>query len=397
MIPEGSREDHIRYHAMRNSEPEIKRLYQLPRVLDTVMEPEEPDDAMDLAARQRYLIGSTGAVLTFGSAISLLSNLCAMIPRDKYTQVLQPQYFGNFQMTVVLPSALPIPRDCLEHYGGARRTKREAKAAAAFAACKALHKLKVFDDYLLPARKTSGADIEDADGRPIPEVGVVSEMMDVLVCDPWSPWQYPSSENVKSCHAWVYPLLFMDQTEAKLGLVTANDLGLLSPLTCRNIYIQFGTPVQISFRSESELQLLQEYTTLGIQWCNTSKRVKNPLACLLGPLNSDGGLDFESMQDATEHPTRSNNFMQEDEGHIILRCQLEYGRPLLLRRLREDLTPLSRPVSSNELAPIGEDNTTYAEIYERQNNHRKRPLEIPKDGMLLQVRIHVSHSSSFTS
>ena len=391
MIPEGSYGDHMRYHAMRESEPEIKRLYQLPRSSETIqMDTEEPDDPMDLAARQRYLIGSTGAVLTFGSAISLLSNLCALIPRDKYTQVLQPQYTGDFQMDVTLPSALPIPRDSLVHYGAVRRTKREAKAAAAFAACKALHELKVFDDYLLPARRTSGADIEDADGRPIPEIGLVSEMMDVLVFDPWSPWQCPGSGKVIGFHAWVYPLLFMDQAEAKVGLVAANDLGRLPPLTCRNLYIQFGTPTQISFRSESELKLLQDYTTLGIQWYNTSKRVKNPLACLLALLTSEGGLDFESMQDAIECPTRPSGITHEGEGHLILRCQLEYGRPLLLRRLREDLTPLSYPISSNELAPIGE-YTTYAELYERQNNHRKRPLEIPKDGALLQVRIHDSH------
>lgn len=388
MIPEGSSVEHMRYNSMRESEPEIKRLYQVPRSSEeSQMGVEEPDDAIDLAARQRYQISSTGALLTFGSAISLLSNLCALISRDKYTQVLQPQYTGDYQMTVVLPSALPIPRDRLIHYGSIRRTKREAKAAAAFVACKALHELKVFDDYLLPARKTSGANIEDADGRPIPEVGLVNEMMDVDVCDPWSPWHCPGSGEVLISHAWVYPLLFVGQADAQIGLITANYLGLFPPLTCAKECIQFGTPKQIYFRSECELQLLQEYTTLGINWYNTSKRIKSPLGCFLALINLDRNLDVESMQEAIQNPTRRNGISPEDEGHLIIRCHLEYGRPLLLRRLREDLTPLSRPIPSEELAPVGEF-ATYAEFYERQNKHRSRPQDIPKDGALLQVWIY---------
>jgi endoribonuclease Dicer len=388
MIPEGSSEEHTRYNELRQSEPEIKRMYQAPRDSEeSEMEVDEPDDPMDLAARLHYHIHSTGALLTFSSAISLLSNLCALIPRDKYTPVLQPQFYGDFQMSVVLPSALPIPRECLVHNGSIRRTKREAKAAAAFAACKALHELKVFDDYLLPARKTSGADIEDADGRPIPEVGKVSEMMDVAVCDPWSPWHCPWSGEVLNSHAWVYPLFFMDQAEAMIGLVTAINLGSMPPLTCKDNLIRFGTPTRIGYLSESQLNVLQDYTKIGINWYNTAKRVKNPLAGMLALLTSDGSLDVNSMRLAIQTPTRSNGIMREDEGHLILRCQLEFGRPLLLRRLREDLTPLSRIILSDDLAPVGE-YATYADVYERQNKHRKYPLELPRDGPLLQVRTY---------
>lgn len=385
MIPEGSSEEHMRYHELRDSEPEIKRMYQAPRDSETRTDLEEPDDPMDLAARLHYQIPSTGALLTFNSAISLLSNLCALIPRDKYTQVLQPQFSGEFQMTVVLPSALPIPRECLVHNGAVRRRKREAKAAAAFAACKALHELKVFDDYLLPVRKTSGVDIEDADGRPIPEVGKVNEMMDVFVVDPWSPWHCPSSGEVMNPHVWIYPIFFVNQDEPKLALVTTNNLGLMPHLACKTERIQFGIPTEIDRLSESELKALQEYTALGIHWYNTSKKIKNPLACMLALLTSDGGLDIDSMRTTLQNPTRSNGITRENEDHLILRCQLEFGRPLLLRRLREDLTPLSRPIMSDDLAPVG-DYATYAEFYETQNKHRRYPIEIPRDGALLQVR-----------
>ncbi|KAF8590501.1 hypothetical protein K439DRAFT_1403599 [Ramaria rubella] len=381
MVPEGSAEDRARYNAMRNSEPEIKQLYQRRHGAEQEEEEEEElEDATDIICRERYEIPSTGAVLTSGSAISLLNNLCAIVPRDKYTKVLQPQYSGDFQSTVALPSALPIPRDCLIYYGAFRSTKREAKAVAAYTACKALHKLGVFDDYLLPTRKTTGDFIEDADGRAIPEVGHVSEMMDVLVCDPWLPWYKPEGEIMSTSNAWVHPMLLPGQAQVKVGLVTANPLGCLPSVPCGNGYTQFNDPQKI-WPSEEELQVFQDYTMMGIRWCNTAKLIRSPLTCLLTLLTSHGQPDFDAMREAVQKPLLEigDNVTHGDEGHLLLNCKLEHGRALLLRRLRSDLTPLSRP------STLKGEFETYAAYFEHEHSRGAHPICIPRDGALLQV------------
>jgi endoribonuclease Dicer len=389
MIPEGSYEDRLRYATMRDSEPGLRSLYQRRHTTKQPQteEAEEPDDPADLTARARYEIPSTGAVLTFGSAISLLNNLCALVPRDKYTAVLQPRYTGDFMSTVELPSALPIPRERLTYRGAIRRTKREAKAAAAFVACKVLHQLGVFDDYLLPARKTTGAIIQDADGRNIPEVGHVSEMMEVLVCDPWTAWHLPSEENTMSPDAWVHSILLGDAMEAQMGLITASPLGFPSQLSCELGHVQLSAPVQLRWPSGDELKLLDEYTTLGIRWCNTSRLIKTPLTCFLVPLDSDGQPDFEAMREAVRSPTRRNSaeITHEHEGHLLLQNKFGFGRPLLLRRLRDDLTPLSRPSPLDGPVTDGEFDT-YVELLESIYGRGKRPVFIPWEGSMLLVR-----------
>ena len=383
MIPEGSTDDQLRYITMRDSEQHLKSMYQLRHTAqnDQVEEAEEPDDPIDLAARDRYEIPSTGAVLTFGSAISLLNNLCALVPRDKYTAVLRPKYSGDFMSTVELPSALPIPREHLLYSGAVRSTKREAKAAAAFVACKALHQLRVFDDYLLPARKTTGAVIEDADGRSIPEVGHVSEMMDVLVSDPWTAWRLPEDGNTINVDAWVHPIFLGAEESAKLGLVTASPLGVSTQVPCGLGHIHLSAPIPLRWSSGDELKLLDEYTTLGIRWCISSKSIKSSLTCFFVPLCPDCQPDFETIREAVRSPTctRIVDLTHEHEDHLLLQNRLEYGRPLLFRRLRDDLTPLSQPST-----PDGKF-STYVELFESLYARSKRPVVIPREGPMLLV------------
>ncbi|KAF8520186.1 hypothetical protein BU17DRAFT_46941 [Hysterangium stoloniferum] len=388
MVAEGSSEGQ-RYERMRLDEPLIKQLYQQRHLCHAgaADDQNEIEDPRDIAARLRYAIHSTGAVLTFGSAISLLNNLCALIPRDKYTKVsaLQPVYSGDFQSTVKLPSALPIPRDMLTYSGAYRSTKREAKAAAAFIACKSLHELGVFDDYLLPARKTSGDIVEDADGRLIPEVNSVPSMMDVLVHDPWSVWDDGRAVISEAISVFVYPMSFPFSTFA---IVVGTFLGTLPLVPTGNGNILFAAPRAVSL-PKANLRLLIEYTAFGIRWCNTSKTIKSLPTCLMAIIDSTGQLDIESMRSIVENPSSLDpaNITQEDEGQLLLQSTLEPGRPLLLRCLRNDLNPLSRP-------PIGEQFDTFIQHWEHVYKRRNYPVHIPTEGALVMVETFARNFSS---
>ena len=71
----------------------------------------------------------TGAILTYNTAIGLLNHLCSLIPRDRFTPMHLPQYSGEFESTLHLPSSLPLPPEHLIYIGPPRRTKKEAKRA----------------------------------------------------------------------------------------------------------------------------------------------------------------------------------------------------------------------------------------------------------------------------
>ncbi|KAF8931068.1 Dicer-like protein 1 [Dissophora ornata] len=101
-----------------------------------------------------YVVESTGARMSFHSAVALLHQYCASLPSDAYTQ-LQP-YFevkptvvpGEFECRVTLPPNAPVS----EFNSGRFSKKSRAKNAAAFLACKKLHLLGALSDRLLPHR-----------------------------------------------------------------------------------------------------------------------------------------------------------------------------------------------------------------------------------------------------
>lgn len=377
------------YERLKVAEPSIRNLYQRRHMQRVLLknDEEEEEDPVDIAIREQFIIPATGAVLTFGSAVSLLNHLCALIPRDRFTKAIQPIYEGESQVTVTLPSVLPIPRDKLTYEGGLRNTKREAKAAAAFVACKALFDpLNVFDQHFLPVRKTSGYEVKDADDRLIPDLERIDQLMDVLVYDPWLPWNIQDNQTVFT--AWIHPLVFPGQDRAIMALVTAGPLTMPLPeLTINDGRLYFTTSISVNL-SYNTWQILHDFTALGIKWCNTSKTMEQ-LTCFMIPLDSYGNPDLEKMQDTIQNPLiKGTDIKHTDEDYLLLQVRYRQGSPLLLRELREDLTPLSEPTpeDSNEL--VGRF-STYLEYFESIYASRRYTVFIPREGPLLRVRFSI--------
>ncbi|KAI2626207.1 hypothetical protein GGS21DRAFT_530579 [Xylaria nigripes] len=100
----------------------------------------------------KYKVPSTGALLTYRSSISVLTNFVSSLPRPADVAFYTADYIfqgvgGGFQCQVVLPDSSPI-RGAI---GKLASSKQVAKCSAAFTLCLELKKKKYLDDYLQPA------------------------------------------------------------------------------------------------------------------------------------------------------------------------------------------------------------------------------------------------------
>jgi endoribonuclease Dicer len=388
MVQEGQATHVERYKSFSESEPQLRLVYQnredLPKPVqeDELEEGEEREDPLDLAERERYVVPNTGAILTYNTSIGLLNHLCSLIPRDRFTPIHLPQYSGEFEAVLQLPSSLPLPKEHLTFNGPTKRTKKEAKRAAAFMAVKRLHELGVFDDYLLPARSATG-DNDDADGRPIGDVSQVPDMMDVIVRDPWTRGQ----------KLWLHTVRLDGQPTA--GLITGS---ILPPadLVCNGTYVSTDAAELIEFDEEDEWEQrrsLEDFMRMGLWWCITGRGITLPMTCYLVPVTHDLTIDWDAIGLAVAHPYGINDWSTVSEEHydtLLVMCRHENGRPLILKNVRHDLTPLSVPPPGSREAA----GRTYRDFYIAKYTRRGIPPDIPEDGLCVEAVSFPRHTTT---
>ncbi|THH21092.1 hypothetical protein EW146_g384 [Bondarzewia mesenterica] len=353
MVQEGESTDLERYRAFSEKEPEIRKLYE--QSADASKRDEENDayvHPVDLFARERYTVQSTGAVLTYDNAIEMLNHLCSLIPCEQYMPQPLPIFAGDFVSTLQLPSALPLPPEHLSYIGPKKQSKKEAKRAVAFIAVKALHGLDIFDDYLLPARSPTDYQ-DDADGRPLTDVSGVPPLMNVVVRDPWTLGE----------KMWTHTVSVDGRRVA--SLVTG------TPLPPRRIVLGWR-------------QLLQEFTNFGLWWYVTSRPVELPLSCYLVPVHADSGqLDFVAMEKILAYPFGNYDWSAVGEDrydHILFRNRHRDPISYVLHRIRHDLTPMSIPPEGSREAEF----PTYHEYYLKHFKATGVLPEVPSDGPLVE-------------
>lgn len=388
MVQEGQVSHVERYKAFSESEPQLRLVYQnredLPKPVqdDELEEGEEREDPLDLAERERYVVPNTGAILTYNTSIGLLNHLCSLIPRDRFTPIHLPQYSGEFEATLQLPSSLPLPKEHLTFIGPPKRTKKEAKRAAAFMAVKRLHELGVFDDYLLPARSATG-DNDDADGRPIGDVSHVPDMMDVVVRDPWTRGQ----------KLWLH-IVRLDGRPAA-GLITGSALPA-GDLVCAGYYVSTDEAQLVEFDDEDESdqrRQLEDFMRMGLWWCITGRGITLPLTCFLVPITHELAVDWNAIEFAVAHPFGIGDWSmvgEEHYGKLLIMSNKEHGRPLLLKRIRHDLTPLSVPPPGSREAAA----KTYRDFYIAKYTRKGVPPEIPENGNCVEAVPFPRHTST---
>lgn len=387
MVQEGAQAQAERYLTFSQSEPHLKKVYQDrdAGTLTPVEEDEEEDrlDPDDLLERERYVVPSTGAILTYNSSIGLLSHLCSLIPRDRFTPIHVPVYTGDFQATVKLPSSLPLPPDKLIYEGPTKRSKKEAKRAAAFLAVNSLHALNVFDDYLLPAKSSHASENEDPDGVPITDVRSVPDTLDVSVCDPW----------IVNATLWLH-VVSLDGVRSA-GLVTGTPLPP-TDLAANGTFVSLEGPREVILDPRHawyQRRTMEEYTRMGLWWCITGRGISLPLTCYLVPITRDLKVDFEAIELAIAHPYGSYNWEGIEEEHygtLMYMNNKELGHPLMLHKLRPDLTPSSRPPPGTKESAF----STYREYWMHKYTRKLHTPHISTDGPCVEGVVLSRNTSS---
>ena len=386
LVEEGNAYQLARYQALKESEPGLKLIYQT-RDTATVNDPFEDGDASDEPLGERYVVPTTGAVLSYATAASLLNRLCALIPRDTFTPPQVPRYAGDFVSTLTLPASLPLPQELLTFTGPEKPTKREAKRAVAFMAVKRLHELNVFDDYILPSKGSKGQIYEDADGRTVPSTKNLPDMLNVLVRDPW----------VLSDKLFLH-VIYIDGIPTA-GLLTGSSLPQVEMIIQDAFFtMEAGTPFEFQQPEEwdQQFRMLQDYTRTGLWWCVTHKNISVPIAASIFPLTERLLPDFSAVQKAVDAPFGSHDWRTVDERHhdnLLVMNGKVHGRPLLLRSMRRDLTPMSPPAPGSREASF----LTYREYWIQKYTRKGVEPIIPTDCPLIEIQHFPREQSSYYS
>lgn len=381
-----------RYKSFLEGEPELKRVYQSRQ--DHVNGDEDEDDSddedtdpVDLVERERYVVPSTGAILTYDNSINLLNYLCSLIPCDAFTKVHVPKYTGNFESTLQLPPGLPLSPQNRVYTGPLKRSKKEAKRAVAFIAVQRLHSLDVFDNYLLPVSAARGEGNEDSDGRAITDVSQVPDMMDVLVRDPWTMGE----------KLWVHAVCVDERCLA--GLVTGTMLPPVD-LNCNGTVVRIHAGELVCFDEEEdwrERKMMQEFTRIGIWYHITRKPVTLPLSLFVVPIEAATRQpDFKAIDRLVSNPYGSYDWTHIGEEHydrLMIMNDNRFGCPLLLRRIRHDLSPLSIPPPGCRESGF----FNYHDYFTGKWTRKNRPAHVPMDGPLVEaIRLSYSQSGLYT-
>jgi endoribonuclease Dicer len=368
---------------LQQKEPELNQVYQTRHLgmdIEEKLDEDDDDDTsvIDLAKRERYVVPSTGAILTYDNSMNLLNYLCSLIPRDAFTPSHAPKYGGDFHATLQLPRALPLLPDDLLYAGPLRQSKKEARRAVSFMAVKRLQELDVFDEYLLPTAKYGDEEEDDTHVRGgftnahsrVERLPVIS----TTVKDPW----YIGTK------LWLHPILVSGETAA--GLVTG------TPLRMDNIMIEGNQvtllpPKLLFFDCDVEHQQrtdMIEFTKRGIWFNNSSRPLPSSLGFYIIPLTPDHQPDFSAMHLLLDNIFGIKDWSQiteNDYGKLMIMNLNRIGSMLLLQSVRHDLKPTSQPSFGSREAAY----PTYLDYWMYKWSKKTHPATIPSAGPLLEA------------
>ncbi|KAJ9125519.1 hypothetical protein QFC22_000480 [Naganishia vaughanmartiniae] len=293
-------------------------------------------DPIDQALRQTYRVPSTGALLTFERAVSLINETCSLLPTSdgipapapivEVDEISQARYRGR----IILPAATALPMDKLTVEAKPRRRKTEAKRAAAFEACRVLHHYGLLNNYLLPHREREGEEAVDIDGYLVGEDLPVEFEVD---SEPvWgSIWKSPDR---------VYLTPISVDGKISTGLISGSPLSmpLKFPMWSgkateeKKRSAECLPSIPLDYTAEQAHEIFFPYTERAYKEVIAhGKVIENKALLLLAPLQQSGKLDWEVLERVfdpiPDHPGRRDTFVNGP-----------YGRPCGIDRRRPDIT-----------------------------------------------------------
>lgn len=373
MVSDGQAEQLAKYLTLRDSEEHITNIYRIRHLYDG--DDGEEDDTtdedyyLDLVDRERYVVHSTGAILTYDNSVQLLGMLCAQIPCDAFTAPFKPTYRGDFQSTLYLPRALPLPRADLVFRGPLKHTKKEAKRAVAFMAVKRLRELDVFDEYLLPLSRE-----EDVDSATIPFGAVKKDVpatMSVNVRDPWCIGR----------ELWLHHLLIDGRVVA--GLVTGTNLPPVEVIAAAGqVRVRRGELLYAD--GDHQRRVMEDFTKVAIFCTITATPITSCLSLFLVPVTQEGHPDFDAMEYLLSNDKGCRDWSRVAENQsdrILMICRARWGSIHLLHNIRHDLTPMSVPLPGSRESKC----PTYHEYWTKKWSTKKREAKVSTSGPIVET------------
>ena len=376
MIRKDDEAQMAKYRALQESEPVVNNVYRTRHADLMEEEVEDEEDCrydethpIDLAERERYVVPSSKAILTYDNCLGLLNHLCALIPRDAFTPVHAPKYRGDFQVTLYLPRALPLPSSDLVYTGPWKRSKKEARRAAAFKAVMRLLEIDVFDEHLLPVSKDSDRELDSKLGiirRNIPYT------LAVPVKEPWC----------MSWKLWIHPLVIDGSTVA--GLVTGTKLPPADVMSGPSkIWTLPAQLLTLEETSHEQRVAMNEFTRYCILYTITGSPFSPALSFYLVPITPGNRPDFERINRFMANPAGNSDWSgisENDYGDLVIRNRHRIGRLFSLRRVRPDLSPMSTPDPGSR-----EDGyPTYRDFWNEKWSRKNHPVDVAREGALLE-------------
>jgi endoribonuclease Dicer len=401
MIEEKANIELDKYYQLKHSERALDKMYQRAEGTWIAEEADSDEEDMDVDASEQYKVPSTGATLTSHSAIALLNYLCSIIPRDDFCPTIKAEYdvsgsAQGFIASVKLPSVLPIPRNQREHRGCVCGSRKAAKRSAAFTAARTLHMLGVFDDNLLPGRLQRGDGAQDADGKPISNTFDIPKVMEVPVRFPWpDPWR-------AFAEVWLHPVYVNGR--ASTGLVAGCSLETLqcvfeTPEGPRKVSL--GAGVRLQWPTEearlSQLRVMEAYSISTIWWTISIGTMPSNHSYYLVPINGNSP-DYRKMM-AFMEDNSSLDWSSIDAQHedaLVVMDRTKNGQAIFLfKKLRTDLSPLSKPIPINGVC-IEEDFESYLAYHTHKMRKMKHPIDIDPNEPILELE-HLPRARNMSS
>lgn len=335
-----------KYRQKAAAEPQLAQL-------EAEREPEDDAEEPELENTPRFIVPETGAVLTYGSAIALLHETCALLPTDAYSPFSQPRWeeydVGSIHYRkIFLPMMPALPIDCREIKGPEEPTKKGAKQAAAFEACKILYEHGVLDSHLLPVREGKGDYARDADDEPVDrtplDLHIEVEQPNVFG-NMWASFN-PT--------IWLNEIKvnFPDGKTERFGLVCGERMDLEGPLVMHEPGTRFEVRVK-SIRKlawsvqdrKDRMEKLDKLTRWIIKQVINRKLITGPLLCIFAPLRETTAGQWDIDWWTVEHPySPVEDLKQLSPGNLVIApWQFMRKHIFTIHEIRKDLNSVNMP------------------------------------------------------
>ncbi|KAF7323232.1 hypothetical protein HMN09_00103900 [Mycena chlorophos] len=369
LVEEGNAAELARYEALSSKEGELRARYQQDCCSDDSEKPQQK--VPDTNVNERFVVESTGAVLTHDNATNILNRLCSHISQDG---VCKPKYSGDFEVVLVLPAALGLPPDAVSYTGPLKESKREAKRAVAFLAVKRLFELGLLDEQLLPKQHAANSEVAHCPETSIRILG--PDMMRAWVKDPWS--------TTCTDELWIHPVSVAGRCVA--GLVTGTRLPSVELQGDGDVCVSTGRLLALD--NPRARDLMHRYTKECICTRISGTPIEHPLTFYIVPIQDSLQPDWSAMERFLAPFDRhilQATWVGVDESHygrlLVTNINMT-GRYYTLRAIRNDLSPSSAPSTETEFSTYS---AFWASTWTSEADKRIDLPFIPQDGALIEL------------